>query len=624
MTGAPDELDIPAGVRDVVDRRLARLPEPARRVLAVGSAFDAGFPLAIVAAVAGVAESEALDAVDDCLTAQILRPGERFDTYDFTHALVRHVVYAGQNPSRRARLHRAIAEQLAAASDDASTSADPLAVARHYHRSAELPGAGRGVPDALAAADRAAARHVPSEEHAALTVALDLLGDAGDERVPLLHERAATAALVARLDLRIAVRHAQAAVQGAFDAAGADGACRLVVQLGRLAERIDLTAAWDVGHLARSYVDALEPGSEAWVQLRSWELNEVEYRDPTNPGIPLDTPERRAVNDAALRLDPRQRPAFWTIFPTRQAVIDDARSHGAQPPGSVQAFVIGDYRAAVSAFRSTIDRALRRGLFSTAMWNLGLLARTRLVLGELDEAARIEAEAAALLDRVETMSNPHVQFASIAFFRLVLADEAPEDAFHLMEELLPQLRRGDLHWLSAGARLLGGWAAARAGLAEAAMAACSEGLTAAARALVGAPNLTQMIGGTADILWRLDRTDRIDTVESVLRAKVVEPDLHYAETDGRWAMGQVCALTGRLDEARSWFHQGLDRVTEQGARLLIPHIACDAALAEVRAGARGDLGLAWRRLDQARSEIDRIGLPALMPRLERVMAELER
>ena len=423
-------------------------------------------------------------------------------------------------------------------------------------------------------------------------MSLALLGDRRDERVPLVQERAATAALVARLDLRIAVEHAQVAVHSAFDAAGAGGACRLVVQLGRLAERIDLTAAWDLGHLARPYVDELELGSESWVQLRSWELNEGEYRDPTNPGIPLDTAERRVVNDAALRLEPRQRPAFWTIFPSRRAVIDDVRSHGGQPPGSVQAFVIGDYRAALISFRSTVDRAIRRGLFSTAMWNLGLLARTHLVLGDIDEAARVEAEASALLDRVEPMSNPHVQFASIGFFRMVLADEAPADAFHLMEELLPRLRRGDLHWLSAGARLLSGWAAARAGLAEAAMEVYPDGLTAAARALVGAPNLTQVICGTADILWRLARTDRIDAVERTLLAKVVEPDLYYAETDGRWAMGQVCALTGRLDEARGWFQQGLDRVTEQGARLLIPHIACDAALAEVarRGGWRPQTG----------------------------------
>jgi hypothetical protein len=150
-----------------------------------------------------------------------------------------------------------------------------------------------------------------------------------------------------------------------------------------------------------------------------------------------------------------------------------------------------------------------------------------------------------------------------------------------------------------------------------------DGLTAAARALVGAPNLTQVICGTADILWRLARTDRIDAVERTLLAKVVEPDLYYAETDGRWAMGQVCALTGRLDEARGWFQQGLDRVTEQGARLLIPHIACDAALAEARAGAGGDRRLARRRLDLARAEIDRIGLPGLVPRLEHVRTELD-
>ena len=633
---AVQELDLPQSVRDLVGRRIAPLSEPARRIVAVASAFEAGFSLPVVAAVAGVEEGQALDAVDECLAAQVVRPTDRFDVYEFTHALFRHALWSEHNPSRRARLHRAIAERLAAVADLDSSPADAAAIAHHYRRSAQLPGADRGVPFALAAAEHAASRHLAAEEFAALALAVEL-ADANDDRVPGLHARAAQAALLAGSELDTVLSHADAALRSTAEREGPEAACRAAVALGRLAERMDMTAAWSVGRLVDSQLRALDPHSEWSVQLRTWQLNEAEYRDPTNPGTPMDSPLRRQLNAAAVQLEPRQRPAHWLTFPSSRALLEDYATHGGRPPGPMLAYLVGDYRAAVGSLRSSVDRALQRGLVPTAVWHLGMLGRVHLVLGDLDAAARAQAEGEALLDRVEPGSNAHFQFHSLDFFRCLLVDDDADRAQVVGEPLLAHLSSPELHWVAAAARLLDGWAAARAGRTEPALAAFTVGLDVTERALPGTANLTGSACALADMLWQLDRRDEIAAVERNLRTKVIEPDFCFAEFDGRWAMAQVCALTGRADEARAWFQRAIDRVRDQGAVLLVPHIAADAARAEVRAGpagvagatgaagaagAAGDRALARRRLEEARREIDRIGLPRLLPRVEALAGQL--
>jgi predicted ATPase len=64
------ELGIPEGVCEAVGRRLTRLSDDTNRLLAVASAFDAGFDLADAAAVSGLDDDASLDAIDDALAAR--------------------------------------------------------------------------------------------------------------------------------------------------------------------------------------------------------------------------------------------------------------------------------------------------------------------------------------------------------------------------------------------------------------------------------------------------------------------------------------------------------------------------------------------------------------------------
>lgn len=74
-THGVEELRIPEGVRQVITSRLLRLFENANQLLRVASAFNGAFSIGVAASAAGLDENAALDAMDEALEAQLLRPG---------------------------------------------------------------------------------------------------------------------------------------------------------------------------------------------------------------------------------------------------------------------------------------------------------------------------------------------------------------------------------------------------------------------------------------------------------------------------------------------------------------------------------------------------------------------
>ena len=186
-----------------------------------------------------------MNAIDEALGAHVVRPSEGFDRYEFADALLRHTLWAELNPSRQVRLHRAVAEQIENRTDHLPTPDEAIALARHFHHSAALAGAERGVGYALVAADHAASRFASAEEYQAVAVALELL-PAGDERHAMLQKRAARAAILAS-NSGEAVEHARVAVEETVMIAGPIAACELAIELGRVAEEVEFNAGWPFG-----------------------------------------------------------------------------------------------------------------------------------------------------------------------------------------------------------------------------------------------------------------------------------------------------------------------------------------------------------------------------------------
>ena len=116
----------------MIVRRVARLPGEAGRVLRVAALVGRDFDLRLLEAVVDVSEDDLLDLLDAAVAAGILvevasTPGR----YSFVHALVRTTLEQELSATRRARLHRRIAEAIEARHGD---RLDPWLVelVRHY------------------------------------------------------------------------------------------------------------------------------------------------------------------------------------------------------------------------------------------------------------------------------------------------------------------------------------------------------------------------------------------------------------------------------------------------------------------------------------------------------------
>jgi predicted ATPase len=108
---------IPPGVRQVLEHRLARLPQPSFELLQVASVV--GSPhLGILADVTGMPVAD--------VKAQLVEPAAAGVLVDsgFAHDLMRETLYLGISPNRRATLHREVAEHLQAGG--------PAELARHW------------------------------------------------------------------------------------------------------------------------------------------------------------------------------------------------------------------------------------------------------------------------------------------------------------------------------------------------------------------------------------------------------------------------------------------------------------------------------------------------------------
>jgi len=113
LVGDLAELGLPQSVREVIGRRVDRLGSVARTALSAAAAIGRDFDLDLLLGVLDLTETQLLDLLDEAVAASLLREStERAGRFTFTHALVEHALYEDLGATRRARLHRRIAEAL--------------------------------------------------------------------------------------------------------------------------------------------------------------------------------------------------------------------------------------------------------------------------------------------------------------------------------------------------------------------------------------------------------------------------------------------------------------------------------------------------------------------------------
>jgi DNA-binding CsgD family transcriptional regulator len=120
---------VPVLVRQVTDRRLARLDAQTRRLLELAAVIGVEIPLDLWMAVGDIQDEELAATVEQAAEAFILEELPDGDGLRFTHALIREALHDGVVLPRRRRWHRRIADVLSAQSQP-----DPNLVAYHYQQ----------------------------------------------------------------------------------------------------------------------------------------------------------------------------------------------------------------------------------------------------------------------------------------------------------------------------------------------------------------------------------------------------------------------------------------------------------------------------------------------------------
>jgi DNA-binding CsgD family transcriptional regulator len=402
---AASELGLPPSLRDVVRRRAGRLSARGRALLDVAAVAAAPVDGATLARVAGLDADTATDALDECLHAGFVRQvGVR---YELTHAVVARALGEEQDPERRARCHRALAEALGALAD-----VEHAAVAAHYHASRSLPGAEAGVPAAVAAAGAARAAGAPERAATFLSLAVDLLDERSDELVGLLR--------------RLAVARAEALDAEGAAQAGEQAVQRLESDRAAAAEvLLDVAAALEnTGAPRRAFEPLVRRGLALCGadRTRTWARLSLLARPPV---AVLDGPlgisrvaeaEPEAV--ALLRSGGSELDVAAAVEPyavrSRAETNELVRLIGgwSEPAAVIRVldactrdtfFRFHDFRAAAERADELATVAERAGSITGRGAGLAILGCCRAVLGDLDGARAALEKAQGIARRLGTM-----------------------------------------------------------------------------------------------------------------------------------------------------------------------------------------------------------------------------
>ncbi|MBP2703095.1 AAA family ATPase [Microbispora sp. RL4-1S] len=151
-----DISQVPSGVRDVLRRRIARLPERAQQVLLQAAVIGRDVDVDVLVDVSGD-EDTVVDAVEAALLAGLVtEPGPGMLRFD--HDLVRDTIYSDASRLRRSRLHGAVASVI-----EQRSPGDVAALAHHYDAAGTVDTAAKAVRYIGLAAEQAERRFAHRE-----------------------------------------------------------------------------------------------------------------------------------------------------------------------------------------------------------------------------------------------------------------------------------------------------------------------------------------------------------------------------------------------------------------------------------------------------------------------------
>ncbi|MFG2649490.1 AAA family ATPase [Streptomyces sp. NPDC048436] len=165
-------------LRDLLLVRVEELPEDTQRVARIVAEGGSTVEYPLLAAVAGLAEDDLIEALRAAVGANILLPSPDGDGYRFRHSLVREAVGDDLLPGERSRISRRFATVLEA--DPSLVAADQRAarLASYWYHAHD---AAKALPAVLRASVEARRRYAYSEQLRLLERAMELWDDAPED-----------------------------------------------------------------------------------------------------------------------------------------------------------------------------------------------------------------------------------------------------------------------------------------------------------------------------------------------------------------------------------------------------------------------------------------------------------
>ncbi len=524
---------VPWAVRQVVGRRMMRLPKATQDLLAVAAVAGNDFDLRVVARAAEVDLDEALDLVDVSVAAGLVtEQTDVVERFQFSHALVQETIYGELAQLRRARVHGLIADALEEIGGDQARATE---VAHHLYEAVAVSGPVRAIVAAgrASAAAQAALAHEVAEDHLRRGLALVATMAPGPERDG--HELDLQVQLAALLSYVKGV----ATPESAQAWARATELCRAVEDQRRLLLSLWglFTFAWASGD-----ADGAKTLGEHMLQLGRTS-SDAAVTVTAHLGLGIVAVCRGDVEDGAARL----------------------RS-GKEIADSVAEGVLADVTFA--DLRVQVDSWLSMALH---------------LQGDHEEGRRLVD---AALDRARSIGTPFAMATGLSFavFARVLSGDVA-DGRRLAEELISQTDRLQLADFTYHGRVVRAWALAHGGSPEADVVALLDELPSAVTAGIR-PWHPFWLALTAETWQRLGHLDEAGRLVDQAQSEIDAMGSSFSVAEVLRLRGELLASRepDRRGEALAHLQEAAQRAEAQGIIVLR-----DRALASVervqRAGA---------------------------------------
>jgi tetratricopeptide (TPR) repeat protein len=622
-----DEMEIPQSVRDVVQARAAKLPQPFQDTLTLAAVLGREFDFDTLVEASDLDENTLIEALEAAEDSQLIQEvsGEGGATFSFVHALIPSTLVESVRTLRRRILH-----QRAAAAIESLNPGDYESLAQHYEEAGRDEKA-RGFY--AKAGRRAASAYANQEAERHFRAALDL-GPSEMKHAELLSELAAVIDRVGRHEEAITSWKAASDIFGKFG--HPEQVAKFYASMGRAKWLSgDGIAAQELSkqglELVQDAPDSADKAhllnSTARAHFFGGNIKQAESMCRQALKMARSVSAKRVEADALITLGmlptvsmKDSLSSFEQAIAICQAEEYLALEGRAQNNMGVTYDAKGaNFRRGLEHYRAAGEIGARMGDKVGELFSLSNAAWSEVILGELTTARKSIAYLKDLLEELpESEASRRVYQDSVAQFEHAMGNT--KEASELRGELFrDSLESGSPLNISIESRYFG-------------LALIETGhLSEASRALQRGVEAADEIGENrvltrAVLVQILARSGHVDRARRAYdEAEEIHHERSYPRSEMRLRMADADLATAeqRWDEMPAAFERAAQALERAEARLWRAGLLCDWANAHIQRSHAGDLARAVDLRKEALSEYEAMGSLGYAKQTQSRIRELE-